>query len=90
MQSKIRSQATSTLILLVGMALLFGCGEKKTGRAVFLISIDTLRQDHLGCYGYARDTSPNLDRFAEEDAVVFTSAYAQAPYTLPSHMSMFT
>ena len=57
---------------------------------MILISVDTLRQDHLGCYGYGRDTSPNLDRFAREDAVVFESACAQAPYTLTSHMSMLT
>ena len=64
--------------------------EGRPGQAVLLVSLDTLRQDHLGCYGYGRDTSPNLDRFAREDAVLFEAAYAQAPYTLPSHMSIFT
>ena len=56
---------------------------------VVLISLDTLRPDHLGCYGYGRDTSPNLDRFAEE-CVLFRNAWTQAPWTLPSHMSLFT
>jgi arylsulfatase A-like enzyme len=56
---------------------------------VVLISIDTLRADHLGCYGYGPPTSPQLDRFCER-AVVFENAIAQAPATLPSHASMFT
>jgi len=56
---------------------------------VLLISLDTVRPDHLGCYGYGRNTSPNLDSFAKQCAL-FTDAYAQAPWTLPSHMSLFT
>jgi len=56
---------------------------------VVLISLDTLRPDHLGCYGYSRKTSPNLDELAQ-DAVLFTNARCQAPWTLPSHMSLFT
>lgn len=71
------------------LVLEVGCGGKR-GRAVVFISLDTLRQDHLGCCGYNRDTSPNLDRFAEEEAVLFESVHAQAPYTLTSHMSMLT
>src|SRR5437660_6609034 len=56
---------------------------------VVLISLDTLRPDHLGCYGYGRPTSPNLDRFARQ-CVRFANCRAQAPWTLPSHMSLFT
>jgi arylsulfatase A-like enzyme len=56
---------------------------------VILISMDTLRADHLGCYGYARDTTPHLDAFSKE-SVLFTQVIAQAPYTVSSHMSMFT
>jgi len=56
---------------------------------VILISIDTLRADHLGAYGYPRNTSPNIDSFAK-DSIVFKSAIAQAPSTLPSHASIFT
>ena len=56
---------------------------------VLLISIDTLRADRLGCYGYARPTSPSIDAFAK-DAVVFRQAIAQAPSTLPSHASILT
>lgn len=56
---------------------------------VILISIDTLRADHLGVYGYHRDTSPAIDRFARE-GVMFRDAIAQAPRTLPSHAAIFT
>jgi len=84
----IRPPIAAFLALL--LVLVLAACDGKTGRAVILISLDTLRQDHLGCYGYGRNTSPNIDRFAREDAVVFEAAYAQAPYTLPSHMSIFT
>jgi arylsulfatase A-like enzyme len=56
---------------------------------VILISIDTLRPDHLECYGYGVPTSPNLDAFCEE-SVVFRQAIAQAPSTLHSHASIFS
>jgi len=58
-------------------------------KLVILISIDTLRADHLGCYGYQQPTSPAIDAFAK-NAVLFEQAVAQAPSTLPSHASMFT
>jgi arylsulfatase A-like enzyme len=54
-----------------------------------LISIDTLRADHLGVYGYHRDTTPNIDRFAR-GAVLFADPVAPAPQTLASHASIFT
>jgi arylsulfatase A-like enzyme len=76
--------------------LLISCtGERKALREpprrpnVILISIDTLRPDHLGCYGYDKDTSPALDALCEE-AVVFEETIAQAPSTLHSHASMLT
>ncbi len=56
---------------------------------VILISLDTLRQDHLGLYGYEKDTSPNLDKYSEE-ATVFTNAFSTSSLTLPSHASIFT
>ncbi len=58
-------------------------------RGYILISIDTLRADHLGCYGHDRATSPFIDSLAARGAL-FENAYAQLPGTLPSHMSMFT
>ena len=64
-------------------------GHSSSLRAVVLVSIDTLRPDHLGCYGYAKPTSPEIDRFREQ-AVFFRWAIAQAPSTLASHASMLT
>ena len=58
-------------------------------RHIVLISIDTCRADHLGCYGYSRKTSPNIDALAA-DGVLFNHAVAPVPITLPSHSSMLT
>jgi arylsulfatase A-like enzyme len=54
-----------------------------------LISIDTLRADHLGCYGYARETTPRIDGLAGQ-GVRFSRAYAASYHTADSHMSAFT
>lgn len=59
------------------------------GCNVVFISLDTLRADHLGLYGYGRPTSPNLDAFGDE-AIVFENAFSASRKTAPSHMSMFT
>lgn len=56
---------------------------------VVLISLDTLRADHMTCYGYARRTTPNLDGLAAR-GVVFENAIAASSWTVPSHMSLFT
>ncbi len=56
---------------------------------VLLVVLDTTSARHLGCYGYHRATSPHLDAFAEE-GVLFENAFAAAPWTLPSHCSLFT
>jgi arylsulfatase A-like enzyme len=56
---------------------------------VFVFSVDTLRADHLGCYGYARATSPHVDAIAKE-GVLFEHVVAPAPWTLPSYGSFFT
>ena len=70
-----------------------GCGGEEPPERpnVILVSIDTLRADHLGCYGYARDTSPFMDALAErDDTVRFARCTAQASTTAPSHMSFLT
>lgn len=56
---------------------------------VLLVSVDTLRADHLGFLGYPRPTSPNLDRLASQ-SVVFERAYSVASWTLPSIASLMT
>src|SRR5262249_31642335 len=57
--------------------------------AIVLISIDTLRADHLPVYGYTKGQTPVLDAFAKE-SVVFDRAYSHAPQTLPAHASILT
>lgn len=56
---------------------------------IILIVMDTARADHLSCYGYERNTSPYIDKIAEEGAV-FKSVISPSSWTLPSHASMFT
>lgn len=60
-----------------------------TGNNIILISLDTLRADHLGCYGYERETSPAIDTLAE-DSALFLNTYSSSPWTLPSHVSLLT
>jgi len=57
---------------------------------VLLISIDTLRSDHVSAYGYPRKTTPNLDRWVSGRGVLFENTVASAPWTLPSHYSMLS
>ena len=57
--------------------------------SVLLIVVDTLRADHLGCYGYGRNTSPHIDRLAAR-GVRFRNAIAQSSWTLPSMISLMT
>jgi arylsulfatase A-like enzyme len=61
----------------------------KGGPNIVLILIDTLRADHVGCYGYGRNTTPNLDKFAA-DAILFKNAISPAPWTTPTVASVFT
>ena len=58
-------------------------------RHIVLISLDTTRSDHLGCYGYSKPTTPNIDALAEQ-GFLFTHAMTPVPLTLPAHTSMFT
>lgn len=56
---------------------------------LIIISLDTVRPDHLSLYGYHRKTTPNIDALAA-DAHVFSSAFMQVGHTIPSHLSVFT
>ena len=56
---------------------------------VIFITVDTLRSDHLGCYGYGGVKTPNIDGLAER-GTMFKNAISQVPLTLPSHCSLFT
>ena len=74
--------------ILIGQPMIRGPKEPRRRNLLFL-SIDTLRADHLGYHGYARPTSPFLDRFAAS-ANAFLEMRSVAPYTLPTHVTMFT
>jgi arylsulfatase A-like enzyme len=80
---------------LLAAVLTTSCGDGgvEPGRpgphGILLVSIDTLRADHLGCYGYARQTSPFLDELSGRGAL-FEQAIAASPWTLPSHASLLS
>jgi arylsulfatase A-like enzyme/Flp pilus assembly protein TadD len=63
--------------------------QVKLAPNVVVITIDTLRADHLGCYGYKRIRTPNIDALAAE-GVRFERAYTPVPVTLPAHTVIFT
>ncbi|RLE25573.1 MAG: hypothetical protein DRJ61_08410 [Acidobacteria bacterium] len=69
---------------------LSGCGESPPDFNVLLLTLDTTRADHLGCYGYESAHTPRLDQFARERAVRFEYALTPVPITLPSHTSILT
>jgi choline-sulfatase len=65
------------------------CGAAKAQTPVILISVDTLRADHLSCYGYRRVNTPNIDSLAH-GGTLFSQIDSQIPLTLPSHTSLLT
>jgi arylsulfatase A-like enzyme len=77
------------LAVLVALFLCVGCAEDKPRLNLVLIGVDTLRPDRLGCYGYERGTSPNIDEFAGR-GVLFENVVAPSPWTLPSFATVFT
>ncbi|MCL4364036.1 sulfatase-like hydrolase/transferase [Patescibacteria group bacterium] len=74
-------------IALIG--LYYSTARKTSSPNLILISIDTLRPDHMSMYGYNRKTTPNIDSFAQ-DSFVFTNAYTEIPFTRPSFASLMT
>src|SRR5262245_26362380 len=84
-----RPAARAALAALVLAAVATGCGGKPAGKSIVVITLDTTRSDHLGCYGYPLPTSPNIDALAQQ-GVLFEQAYAPMPQTLPSHSTLFT
>ncbi len=78
-------------VCLPGSAWLAGCSKERheTKANIVLVTVDTLRADHLSCYGYGWRTSPNLDRFAA-DALLFENCLSHAPVTSSSLASILT
>jgi choline-sulfatase len=91
-----RSPVSRLWFPLATLALLAvaGCGRSPGGKhfpqaPVVIVSIDTLRADHLPAYGYAAGATPHLDRL-RRDSILFENAYSHVPLTLPAHVSLFT
>jgi len=83
----VRRAAAAALLLAAAGAL--GACRRGDRAPVVLISIDTLRADHLPAYGYRRVETPAIDALAR-DAILFENAYSQVPLTLPSHTVLLT
>src|SRR5438105_2744819 len=64
-------------------------GAAEFSPPIILISVDTLRADHLSCYGWQGRGTPHIDAIAKSGAL-FSQVNAQVPLTLPSHVSLFT
>ncbi len=79
--------------LWIGLALLslalWGLWPARRAANLILISVDTLRADRLGCYGYSKNRTPHFDRWAAE-GFLFTRAFSEYPLTLPAHVTMLT
>lgn len=81
-------------IVVCGAALLASCrrasvGSPSKSTPVILISIDTLRSDHLPSYGYTKVETPNIDAL-RADSILYSRAYSHVPLTLPSHASILS
>src|SRR5216684_1978829 len=83
-----RHLATAVIIALSLVLSTVSC-HRADRPNVLVITIDTLRVDHLGCYGFTLARTPAIDKLAGE-SVRFTDAIASAPITMPAHSSIFT
>ncbi len=93
-QAMINRNFSIALAILLGLIFVPGCGTTEPdpghpGQSVLLITIDTLRADHLSCYGYPEETSPGIDQFLA-GGTRFHHAYATSSRTAPSHVSLMT
>jgi hypothetical protein len=83
----------AALAALAALALAAACGERRdpapAPERILLVTIDTLRADHVGCYGAERAATPTLDTLAAA-GVRFEAAVSPAPLTLPAHASLLT
>jgi arylsulfatase A-like enzyme/Flp pilus assembly protein TadD len=84
-----RPRAAFVAVALGLLFLLSGCSRRAGRPNVLVITIDTLRADHVGSYGYKLARTPNLDRLGAE-GVRCADAISAAPITMPSHSSIFT
>lgn len=83
-----RRTAFRLAILLAALTIVSGCSPRSRLN-VLLVTFDTTRADHIGCYGYNEISTPTLDGLAAE-SVVFEQAHTAVPITLPSHSTIMT
>lgn len=84
------SSALSVAAAALALLLAPSCGGGESGPPnVVIITMDTVRADHIGCYGYARPTSPRIDELAAT-CTRFPRAVATSSWTVPTHASLFT
>jgi choline-sulfatase len=76
------------ICLVLALSFLSAC-DRRPPANVLLITVDTLRADHLKCYGYGLGHTPNMDRLASE-GVLCKDAISAAPITMPSHATILT
>src|SRR3989304_9370534 len=81
--------STIMLLLVIILSLATFNLRAKQSLNVLLISIDTLRPDHMGVYGYKKNTTPNIDKWSK-DAIVFTNVTTVVPMTQPSFAALLT
>jgi len=81
----VKRRGVILFLLLAGVA----CARREEHPPVILISIDTLRADHVSALGGRTVATPHIDALAS-DAIVFRNAWSHSPLTLPSHVSVFT
>jgi arylsulfatase A-like enzyme/Flp pilus assembly protein TadD len=92
---EVAERVPKSLFCAAALLVLVSCAKQNTAPPglrplnVVLVTIDTLRADRLGCYGYSKIETPALDKLAQR-GVLFENAIAQAPLTSPSHASMLT
>lgn len=79
----------TNVIVIAALVAVGGCAREQKPPNVLLITVDTLRPDHLGCYGYGRDTTPTIDALARQ-GVRCENAYSAAGWTLPAVATIMT
>jgi arylsulfatase A-like enzyme len=84
-----RKSAGAALVTVALGWMLFACGSGSPGPSIVVVTLDTLRRDHVGAYGGERGLTPHFDALAR-DGMVFEVAYTTMPTTSPAHASLMT
>ena len=88
--SKLVTMLVVILLLFINLYVFIDDKQKQKNKPnIIILLIDALRSDHLGCYGYERNTTPNIDKLAEE-SFLFKNTIAQSSWTRPSVASILT